>query len=123
MRSDADRLGDVIEAIAKIRERITDGIDPFLDDEMLQVWVIHHLQVVGEAARGVSQSLNGIVGTGYAIPNSGTAQDLAVHGKIIRNCVACPRNTRNAKNSTVFVRLPYSETLYLFSTGGKKYER
>jgi len=24
---------------------------------MLQVWVIHHLQVIGEAARGVSQSL------------------------------------------------------------------
>jgi hypothetical protein len=24
---------------------------------MLQVWVIHHLQVIGEAARGVSQFL------------------------------------------------------------------
>ncbi len=57
MRSDADRLGDIIEAISKIRERITDGLDAFLDDDMLQVWVIHHLQVVGEAARGVSQSL------------------------------------------------------------------
>ena|ERR1700690_3311584 len=28
-----------------------------------------------------------------------------------------------AKNSTVIVRLPYSETLYLISTGGKKYDR
>lgn len=28
-----------------------------------------------------------------------------------------------AKNSTILVRLPYSETLYLISTGGKKYER
>ena len=27
----------------------------FQNDEMLQVWVIHHLQVIGEAARGVSQ--------------------------------------------------------------------
>jgi hypothetical protein len=28
-----------------------------------------------------------------------------------------------AKNNTVLVRLPYSETLYLISTGGKTYER
>ena len=57
MRSDADRLSDIIEAIAKIAARITDSFDAFQDDEMLQVWVIHHLQVIGEAARGVSQSL------------------------------------------------------------------
>jgi uncharacterized protein with HEPN domain len=57
MRSDADRVSDILEAIAKIRERITDSIDAFQGDEMLQVWVIHHLQVIGEAARGVSQSL------------------------------------------------------------------
>jgi hypothetical protein len=43
MRSDADRLSDILEAIAKIRERLTDSIDAFQADEMLQVWVIHHL--------------------------------------------------------------------------------
>jgi uncharacterized protein with HEPN domain len=57
MRSDADRLSDILEAIAKIRERITDSIPAFQGDEMLRVWVIHHLQVIGEAARGLSQSL------------------------------------------------------------------
>ena len=57
MRSDADRVSDILEATAKIRERVTDDIDAFLGDEMLQVWVIHHLQVIGEAARGVSQFL------------------------------------------------------------------
>jgi uncharacterized protein with HEPN domain len=57
MRSDADRLSDILEASAKVRERGADSIDAFLDDEMLQVWAIHHLQVIGEAARGVSQSL------------------------------------------------------------------
>ncbi len=30
-------------------------MDAFQSDEMLQVWVIHHLQVIGEAARGVSK--------------------------------------------------------------------
>ena len=57
MRSDADRVSDILEAIAKIRERIADRMDAFQVDEMLQVWAIHHLQVIGEAAGGVSQSL------------------------------------------------------------------
>ena len=57
MRSDADRLNDILTATAKIKERVTDRIDAFQSDEMLQVWAIHHLQVVGEVARGVSQSL------------------------------------------------------------------
>lgn len=57
MRGDPDRLSDILEAIAKIGERITDNFDAFQADEMIQVWVIHHLQVIGEAARGVSQSL------------------------------------------------------------------
>ena len=56
MRSDADRLNDILAAIAKIGERITASFDAFQEDEMLQVWAIHHLQVIGEAARGVSQS-------------------------------------------------------------------
>jgi uncharacterized protein with HEPN domain len=54
MRSDLDRLNDILAAIAKIEERAADRL-AFQNDEMLQVWVIHHLQVMGEAARGVSQ--------------------------------------------------------------------
>jgi uncharacterized protein with HEPN domain len=57
MRSDEDRLWDILMAAAKIKERVADSIDAFQGDEMLQVWAIHHLQVIGEAARGVSQSL------------------------------------------------------------------
>ena len=57
MRSDAERVSDILTATAKIRERVPDSIDALQDDEMLQVWAIHHLQVIGEAARGVSQSL------------------------------------------------------------------
>jgi len=43
MRSDADRLSDILAATSKIKERITDNVDAFKGDEMLQVWVIHHL--------------------------------------------------------------------------------
>jgi uncharacterized protein with HEPN domain len=45
------------DAISKIGGRITNSVDTFLRDEMLQVWVIHHLQVIGEAARGLSPLL------------------------------------------------------------------
>jgi len=54
MRSDLDRLDDILTASAKIKERVGDSF-AFQTDEMLQVWVIHHLQVIGEAARGASQ--------------------------------------------------------------------
>jgi uncharacterized protein with HEPN domain len=57
MRSDADRVIDILEAIGKIRERTSGQHETFQRDEMLQVWVIHHLQVIGEAARCVSQAL------------------------------------------------------------------
>lgn len=57
MRSDADRLGDILESIARINGRLTNDAAAFQADEMLQVWVIHHLQVIGEATRGLSQSL------------------------------------------------------------------
>jgi hypothetical protein len=42
MRSDADRVSDILEAIVKIEARITDSVDAFQRDEMLQVWAIHH---------------------------------------------------------------------------------
>lgn len=57
MRGDADRVNDILEAISKIRARVSADFEAFQADEMLQVWVIHHLQIIGEAARGVSQAL------------------------------------------------------------------
>jgi uncharacterized protein with HEPN domain len=30
------------------------GREYFSNDEMAQVWVIHHLQIIGEAVRGIS---------------------------------------------------------------------
>lgn len=57
MRTDADRLQDILTAAGKIHERLPDGFDEFLSDEMVQVWVVHYLQVIGEAARGISREL------------------------------------------------------------------
>jgi uncharacterized protein with HEPN domain len=55
MRSDREHLLDIREAIAKIDQHTSCDIDAFADDEMKQVWVIYHLQIVGEAAYGLSQ--------------------------------------------------------------------
>lgn len=54
MRRDRDRLLDILEAIEKIERHISDDIEAFANDEMQQVWVIHHLQIIGEAAFGLS---------------------------------------------------------------------
>jgi uncharacterized protein with HEPN domain len=57
VRSDRERLLDIVEAIEKIGQRASPNIDDFADDEMQQVWVIHHLQIIGEAASKLSESL------------------------------------------------------------------
>ena len=54
MRDDRDRLQDIVKAIAQIKVKTDGGRDAFEADDMLQVWVLHHLQIIGEAARCLS---------------------------------------------------------------------
>jgi uncharacterized protein with HEPN domain len=55
MRDDRERLGDILTAIDRILDKAGQGKETFDADEMLQVWVLHHLQIVGEAARSLSE--------------------------------------------------------------------
>jgi uncharacterized protein with HEPN domain len=55
VRSDAERLQDILEAIERIQSRAQ--IEKLQEDEMLQVWVLYHLQIVGEAVRSLSVEL------------------------------------------------------------------
>ncbi|HEY5999538.1 MAG TPA: DUF86 domain-containing protein [bacterium] len=57
MRDDRARLLDILEAIAKIEQRVAAGKEQFLADELLQVWMIHHIQIIGEAASRLSPTL------------------------------------------------------------------
>jgi uncharacterized protein with HEPN domain len=50
MRSNQERLIDILEAIEKIERYVSRGKKAFDSEELLQVWIIHHLQAVGEAA-------------------------------------------------------------------------
>lgn len=57
MIDDAGRLQDVLEGIEKIESRVGLDREAFLNDEMLQVWVMHFLQLIGEAVSRVSPDL------------------------------------------------------------------
>jgi uncharacterized protein with HEPN domain len=57
MRDDAARLKDILRAIDRILEQTTNGQHAFAQDEKLQVWVLYHLQIIGEACRALSDDL------------------------------------------------------------------
>jgi uncharacterized protein with HEPN domain len=56
VRTDADRAKDITEAIQRIRARTSGGRDAFMEDELIQTWVVHHLEIIGEAAKGLPES-------------------------------------------------------------------
>ncbi|HPE49961.1 MAG TPA: DUF86 domain-containing protein [Methanothrix soehngenii] len=57
MRDDRRRLLDIAEAIERIEKYASKGREAFEDDELIQNWILHHLQVIGEAARAISDEL------------------------------------------------------------------
>ncbi len=57
MRDDTQWLLDIIEAIERIERYSSRGRDAFERDELVQNWIVHHLQVIGEAARSLSSDL------------------------------------------------------------------
>jgi len=57
MRDDRRRLLDIAEAIERIEKYASEGREAFEDDELIQNWILHHLQVIGEAARAISDEL------------------------------------------------------------------
>lgn len=57
MRDDRERLLDIQEAIARIERYAELGRDTFEQDELIQNWMISHLQIIGEACRALSEDL------------------------------------------------------------------
>jgi uncharacterized protein with HEPN domain len=50
MRDDRDRLQDILDAIKKIERHAKRGRRVFDEDELVHTWMIHHIQIIGEAA-------------------------------------------------------------------------
>jgi len=57
MRSDRERLYDIFEAIEKIEQYKSEHKLVFESDELLQIWIVHYLQIIGEAASRISHEM------------------------------------------------------------------
>ncbi len=53
MRDPKERLLDILEAIAAVERHRAQDKAAFERDELLQVWFLRHLQIIGEAARAL----------------------------------------------------------------------
>ncbi|NEQ63952.1 MAG: DUF86 domain-containing protein [Symploca sp. SIO2D2] len=57
MRDNRERLQDIKEAIANIEKYAVAGKQVFENEELIQIWRIHHLQIIGEASGSMSGDL------------------------------------------------------------------
>jgi len=57
MRNDEERLQDILEAIAQIEKYAIQGKEEFQNNELVQIWIIYHLQIIGEASNNLSPKL------------------------------------------------------------------
>lgn len=57
MRAPEERLQDILEAIAAIQRYSSQGRMAFDEEELIQVWIVHHLQIIGEAASSLPDAL------------------------------------------------------------------
>lgn len=57
MRDDRERLLDMLEAIQKIEQYADDETFSPQKEDLVEVWMIHHLQIIGEAASRGSNEL------------------------------------------------------------------
>jgi uncharacterized protein with HEPN domain len=60
MRDPAERLRDILEAIAAIERHANCNREAFEGDELLQTWFLRHLQIIGEAARALPQDVRNL---------------------------------------------------------------
>lgn len=54
MRDDRERLLDVQEAIERIEKYACRGREEFHANELIQVWIVRHLEIMAEAVRGLT---------------------------------------------------------------------
>lgn len=55
MRDDLEWLLDTLEAIDRIDKYSCKGREAFEEDELIQNWIVHQLQIIGESLRSISE--------------------------------------------------------------------
>ncbi|MFI5330684.1 MAG: DUF86 domain-containing protein [Desulfobaccales bacterium] len=57
MRDERERLKDILEAIEHIEKYAAKGRALFEQDELIQIWFLQYLQIIGEASRALSTNI------------------------------------------------------------------
>lgn len=57
MRDDPERLRDILDSMNRIAKYASRGFEAYSKDELIQVWIVHHIQIIGEAAANLSPGL------------------------------------------------------------------
>jgi uncharacterized protein with HEPN domain len=60
VRDTQERLRDIQEAITRIMKYTNQGRVAFDESELVQTWVVHHLEIIGKAARSISQDFKNV---------------------------------------------------------------
>jgi uncharacterized protein with HEPN domain len=55
VRSDRERLIDILESIQLIEKYAAQGQKKFEESDLIQNWMVHHIQIIGEAAARLTQ--------------------------------------------------------------------
>jgi uncharacterized protein with HEPN domain len=58
MRDANERLLDMVEAIERIEKYASKGRKSFEQNELIQTWVVHHLEIIGEAASKLGRAFH-----------------------------------------------------------------
>lgn len=53
MRRERDRLQDILDAIGRIEEYSSRGRAAFDSDRLIQTWIVHHIEIIGEACHAL----------------------------------------------------------------------
>jgi len=53
MRTARERLLDILDAIVQIETERSKGKQAFDESRLLQVWMVHHLMIIGESVRAI----------------------------------------------------------------------
>lgn len=77
MRRDDERIADIVEACEKISARAALGREHFDADEDVRLALVHLVQVVGEAAAGLSDQLTS------AHPETPWRQIIAMRNRVV----------------------------------------
>jgi len=59
MRGDSERIRDILDAIERIERYTLGNLEAFEQNELIQNWVVSHIQMIGEAANYISKELQG----------------------------------------------------------------